>query len=225
MHKDSVDPIPVYIQKMPTIEIPNYIYQNQGNGTFVKKAREWGFNKKGVSAGAAYADFDNDGDLDLVVNHSNDFARIYKNRSEELTKNNYLGVQLEGSPSNKAGLGAKVKLFCKGQQFYQEQSPSRGFQSSSDPILNFGIGTNTSIDSLLVIWPNDNFQKLLDVKPNQRLTLKFSDAKEKWKYSNPWSTVFRQDTISPVRHRENTFSDFTVQGLLPNYLSATRTVY
>ena len=222
MHKDSVDPIPVYIQKMPTIEIPNYIYQNQGNGTFVKKASEWGFTKKGVSAGAAYADFDNDGDLDLVVSHSNDFARVYKNRSEVLTKNNYLSVQLEGATLNRAGLGAKVKVFCKGQQFYQEQAPARGFQSSSDPVLNFGIGTNTLIDSLLVIWPNDNFQKLVDVKPNQKLTLKFSDAKEKWRYDTTaryGQSVLLQDTISQLRHRENTFSDFTVQGLLPNYLS------
>ncbi len=222
MHKDSVDPIPVYIQKMPTIEIPNYIYQNQGNGTFLKRAKEWGFTKKGVSAGGAYADFDNDGDLDLVVNHSNDFARIYKNNSESITKNNYLSIQLDGPPSNKNGLGAKVKLFCKGQQFYQEQSPARGFQSSSDPVLNFGIGTNNTIDSLLVIWPNDNFQKLVNIKPNQKLQIKFTDAAQKWIYdtvTHSNQTFFSHDTIPGLKHRENTFSDFTVQSLLPNYLS------
>lgn len=222
MHKDSVDPIPVYIQKMPTIEIPNYIYQNQGNGTFLKKTKEWGFNKKGVSAGAAYADLDNDGDLDLVVNHSNDFARIYKNNSETITKNNYLSIQLEGTAANQTGLGAKVKLFCKGQQYYQEQSPGRGFQSSSDPVLNFGVGKNKIIDSVLVIWPNDNFQKLIAIKANQRLIIKITDAKEKWVYDtvvNSKQTFFTQATMPQVRHRENTFSDFTVQSLLPGYLS------
>jgi enediyne biosynthesis protein E4 len=222
MHKDSVDPIPVYIQKMPTIEIPNYIYQNQGNGTFLKKTREWGFDKKGVSAGAAYADLDNDGDLDLVVSHANDFARIYKNNSETATKNNYLSIQLEGPPANKAGLGTKVKLFCKGEQYYQEQSPARGFQSSSDPVLNFGVGANTVIDSLLVIWPDDSFQKLVDVKTNQRLTIKIADAKEKWVYDTviySKQPFFKQTVMTDIRHRENTFSDFTVQGLLPNYLS------
>ena len=221
MHKDSVDPIPVYIQKMPTIEIPNYIYQNQGNGTFLKKSEDWGFDKKGVSAGAAYADLDNDGDLDLVVSHSNDFARIYKNNSETLTKNNYLSIQLEGPSTNRSGLGTKVKLFCNGHQYYQEQSPGRGFQSSSDPVLNFGIGANNTIDSLLVIWPNDNFQKLLNVKANQRLTIKIADAKEKWFYDTSVyrRPFFTQDTMPGVRHRENIFSDFTVQVLLPNYLS------
>ena len=222
MHKDSVDPIPVYIQKMPTIEIPNYIYQNQGNGTFSKKTQDWGFTKKGVSAGAAYADFDNDGDLDLVVNHSNDFARLYKNNSETITKNNYLSIQLQGQPGNKAGLGAKVKLFCNGQQFFQEQSPGRGFQSSSDPVLNFGVGTNNIIDSLVVIWPNDNFQKLVNIKANQRLSLNIADAKEKWAYDTVVyanQTYFTQKTLPDVRHRENTFSDFTIQGLLPHYIS------
>jgi len=222
MHKDSVDPIPVYIQKMPTIEIPNYIYQNQGDGTFQKKTQEWGFTKKGVSAGAAYADFDNDGDLDLVVSHSNDFARLYKNNSEAITKNNYLSILLEGSSANKAGFGAKVKLFCKGQQYFQEQSPARGFQSSSDPVMNFGVGTNNIVDSLLVIWPNDDFQKMVNIKANQRLTIKIADAKQKWVYDTAVysnQTFFTQTTMPGVKHRENIFSDFTVQSLLPNYFS------
>jgi hypothetical protein len=221
MHKDSVDPIPVYIQKMPTIEIPDYIYQNQGNGSFVKKTREWGFNKKGVSAGAAYSDLDNDGDLDLVVNQSNDFARIYKNNSEKIAKNNYLSIQLEGAKTNKTGVGTKVKLFCKGQQYYQEQSPVRGFQSSSDPVLNFGIGSSDVVDSLLIIWPNDQFQKFANIKANQKLLIKASDAKEKWIYDTilPSKTFFTQTAIPDVVHKENVFSDFTVQNLIPHYFS------
>ncbi|MGZ8559782.1 MAG: VCBS repeat-containing protein, partial [Chitinophagaceae bacterium] len=222
MHKDSVDPIPVYIQKMPTIEIPNYIYQNQGNETFIKKSKEWGFDKKGVSAGAAYADLDNDGDLDLVINNANDFASIYKNNAETFVKNNYLRIQLEGATTNRSGIGSKVKLFCKGQQYYQEQYPSRGFQSSSDPVLNFGVGTNSIIDSVIVIWPNDHFQKLLAINPNEKLILKQADAKEKWIYDtvvNSAGTFFSQSAMPAFRHTENKFSDFTVQGLLPNFLS------
>ena len=222
MHKDSIDPIPVYIKKMPTIEIPNYIFQNQGNGTFLKKTVEWGFDEKGVSAGAAYADLDNDGDLDLVINNSNAFAGIYKNNNETLTKNNYLSIRLQGGAANTEGLGAKVKLYCKGQQYYQEQSPARGFQSSSDPVLNFGVGANNIIDSILVIWPNDNFQKLVGIKASQRLIIRQIDAKEKWVYGSidPSEQSYFTQTIMPeVRHRENSFSDFTVQGLLPNYLS------
>ena len=139
-------------------------------------------DQPGVSAGAAYADLDNDGDLDLVINNSNDYAGIYKNNNETLSTNNYLRIHLKGNAANERGIGAKVKLFCKGQQYYQEQSPVRGFQSSVDPVLNFGIGKNNLIDSVLVIWPNDNFQKLINVKPNQTLTVKLTDAKEKWVY-------------------------------------------
>jgi enediyne biosynthesis protein E4 len=222
MHKDSVDPIPEYIRKMPTNEIPNYIFKNEGNGTFSKKTAEWGLNQKGVSAGAAYADLDNDGDLDLVVNNSNDFAGIYKNNSEKLIKNNYLRVQLDGGSANARGIGTKVKLFCKGQQYYQEQSPVRGFQSSCDPVLNFGVGKNEIIDSVLIIWPNDNFQKMVSVKPNQLLTVKITDAKEKWNYdtaANKSQSLFTQTVMPDVRYKENTFNDFTVQSLLPNYLS------
>ena len=222
MRKDSVDPIPAYIGKMPTIEIPNYIFQNQGNGTFKKKTTEWGFDRKGVSAGAAYADLDNDGDLDLVINNNNNFADIYKNNCEKLIKNNFLRVQLNGGTSNQRGTGTKVKIFCKGEQYYQEQSPVRGFQSSSDPVLNFGVGKNTIIDSILIIWPNDNFQILVSVPVNQSLVLKITDAKEKWKYDtvvDKSQCFLSQTTMADVRYQENPFNDFTVQTLLPNYLS------
>ncbi len=222
MRNASVDAIPAYIQKMPTIEIPNYIFQNQGNGTFLKKTMEWGFGEKGVSTGAAYADLDNDGDLDLIINNSNNCAGIYKNNTERLSKNHYLSIHLKGNPANERGIGAKVKLFCKGQQYYQEQSPVRGFQSSVDPVLNFGIGKHISIDSVLVIWPDDNFQKLYNIKPDQILTIKLTDAKSKWVYdtiANTKKSFFIQNSLPNVRHYENAFSDFSVQALMPNYLS------
>ncbi len=222
MRKASVDPILVYIQKMPTIEIPNYIFQNQGNGTFLKRTLEWGFGETGVSTGAAYADLDNDGDLDLVINNSNNYAGIYKNNTERISENHYLSIHLKGNTANERGIGAKVKLFCKGQQYYQEQSPVRGFQSSVDPVLNFGIGKNISIDSVLVIWPDDNFQKLYNVKPDQILTIKLTDAKAKWAYDtivNTKKSLFLQTSLPNVQHNENAFSDFKVQSLMPNYLS------
>lgn len=222
MHKDSVDPIPEYIRKMPTNETPNYIFQNLGDGNFQKKNSDWGFDEKGVSAGAAYADLDNDGDLDLVINNTNDFAAIYKNNNETVNKNNYLRLQLDGGSANQRGIGTKVRLFCKGEQFYQEQSPVRGFQSSADPVLNFGVGKNTIIDSVLIIWPNDQFQKLVSVKPNQTLTIKLVDANIKWQYDtalNKSRTILNQTIMPEAAHHENAFSDFTLQSLLPNYLS------
>jgi enediyne biosynthesis protein E4 len=222
MHHDSVDAVPDYIKKMPTNQIPNYIFKNNGDGTFTNKAKEWGMDQPGVAAGAAYADLDNDGDLDLVVNNSNDYAGIYRNNSEKIEKNNFLRVKLLGSRENERGIGAKVKLFCKGNQFYQEESPVRGFQSSSDPILNFGIGKNNVIDSVLIIWPNDYFQKLNNVKPDQTLTLRISDAHEKWVYDTTGhakTALISQIVLPNVAHHENRFNDFTVQTLLPNFLS------
>jgi len=221
-NKDTFDAVPEYIKKMPTLQIPNYIFQNNGNETFTKKTTEWGLTKPGVSAGAAYVDLDNDGDLDLVINNSNDYAGIYKNNNEALSTNSYLRIHLKGTAANERGIGAKVKLFCKGQQFFQEQSPVRGFQSSVDPVLNFGIGKNQLIDSILVIWPNDNFQKLINIKPNQTLTVNIADAKEKWVYDttvNATQSLLIQKTLPDVQHHENDFRDFTEQGLLPNYLS------
>jgi len=221
-NKDTFDAVPEYIKKMPTLQIPNYIFQNNGNETFTKKTTEWGLTKPGVSAGAAYVDLDNDGDPDLVINNSNDYAGIYKNNNETLSTNSYLRIHLKGTTANERGIGAKVKLFCKGQQYFQEQSPVRGFQSSVDPVLNFGIGKNQLIDSILVIWPNDNFQKLININPNQTLTVNITDAKEKWVYdtiANATQSLLTQKTLPDVQHHENDFRDFTEQGLLPNYLS------
>jgi hypothetical protein len=223
MHGDKVDAIPEYIKKMPTNEIPNYIFQNNGNGTFSKKTDEWGLKKQGVSSGAAYADLDNDGDLDLVINNSNDFASIYRNNSEDIIKNNYLRVQLQGNPGNERCIGTKVKLFCKGQQYYQEESPVRGFQSSVDPVLNFGVGKNTLIDSVIIIYPDDHFQKFVNVKPNQTLVAKLSEAKDKWMYNTTAyasaSAFFSQTALPNIAHHENPFNDFSHQLLMPNYLS------
>ena len=222
MKKEPVDPIPEYIRKMPTLEVPNYMFQNNGDETFTKRTKEWGLSKVGVSAGAAYSDLDNDGDLDLVINNSNDYADIYRNNAEAIGKNNFLRVRLKGNASNERGIGARVKLFCKGEQYFQEQSPVRGFQSSTDPVLNFGVGKNNSIDSILVIWPNDYFQKLVNVKPNQTLTFRITDAKEKWIFEtnvNADKSLFVQTTLPGVQHHENAFSDFNVQSLLPNYIS------
>jgi hypothetical protein len=166
-----------FLNSMPSIEMSDYIFQNQGNGRFIKKTTEWGIEKKGVSAGAAYADLDNDGDMDLVINNTNGFASIYKNNSEQRSTNNYLRIQLKGDAQNGTGIGSKITLYCKKDKFYQEQMPVRGFESSVDQVLNFGLGKYTTIDSVLIIWPDDRKQLLQNVKSNQSLVLKISDAR------------------------------------------------
>jgi len=213
--------VPDYINEMPSIVIPNYIFKNQGNGTFIKKTVDWGLDQKGVSSGAAYADLDNDGDMDLVVNNINEFAGIYKNNSEQLVKNNYLKIKLQGTSKNPSGIGAKVTLFCNGQQYFQEQSPVRGFQSSVDPILNFGIGKNLSVDSVLVTWPNDVIQKIKKIKANQTLVIKIADT-QPGVIENVPAAENKYFALTPSLnfiHRENTYNDFDRQSLLPGYLS------
>jgi hypothetical protein len=214
------DPAYKLLDHVPTVKIPNYVFRNNGNGVFENKTIEWGLNKPLLSYGAAYADLDNDGAMDLVVNHTNDYASIYKNNSRTTLKNNFIRIKLEGSAPNRNGIGSKIKIFNKGNVYYQEQFPVRGYQSSVDLRLNFGLGQLTTIDSLIVIWPNDSYQVIHNIPVNQTLTLKATDAKGRYNYSKPPVTsLIDTAEIASIRHHENAFNDFTVQRLLPNYLS------
>ena len=210
-----------FIEKMPTIVQSNYVFQNVGNDRFEKKNTDWGLDQKGISAGAVYADLDNDGDMDLVVSNTNENASVYRNNSELLNKNSYLRVQLKGDKQNSLGFGAKVVLYAKGVKYFQEQIPVRGFQSSVDPVLNFGLGENQVVDSLFIIWPNDKSQKINNVKVNQTLTLDVKNANLDLKFNPiPAGDKYLVNSASVnFTHTENQFNDFTVQTLLPNYLS------
>ncbi len=212
-----------FIKRMPDNALSSYFFQNNGDLTFTKKSKDWGLDQNSVSAGAAYADLDNDGAMDLVVNNTNDFAGIFKNNGNTINKANYLRVALHGDAKNGTGIGSKVKVFCKGQQYMQEQFPVRGFQSSVDQVLHFGVGKNTIIDSVIVIWPDDRMQKLLQVKVNQTLDVKLADATGKWVYDA--GEKIKNTYLKPVsppsgmQHREKDFDDFSLQKLLTNYLS------
>ncbi len=209
-----------FIDKMPANKIANYIFKNNGDETFTKKIDDWGMNDPSVSSGAAYADLDNDGDLDMIICNTNDFASIYKNNNESLAKNNFLRIQLTGNKANSIGTGAKVKVYCKDTLYYQEQMPVRGFQSSVDPVLNFGLGKHTTADSIIIIWPNDQYQKLRQVKTNQTIAIKQTDAHDTWVYDTVRPAgYFSTTTLDNIRHKENQFNDFTIQTLLPGYLS------
>jgi hypothetical protein len=222
MHGETVDAIQEYLKKMPTNFIPNYIFRNNGNETFTKKTVDWGLNQSTVSAGAAYVDLNNDGALDLVVNNSNDYSSVYKNNSNSITHNKFLRVRLQGTTLNRWGIGSKVKVYCGKDLYYQEQFPVRGFQSSVDPVLNFGIGSHAGCDSVIVIWPDDHFQKLVNVQPNQMLVLDQKNATGVWHYDTTQSSAkkyFTEKQLQGAAHHENNFNDFTVQPLMPNYLS------
>ncbi|MCW3118915.1 MAG: ASPIC/UnbV domain protein [Chitinophagaceae bacterium] len=208
------------VAKMPTIKISNYLFKNNGSGTFDNKTKEWGLYKPAISSGAAYADLDNDGDMDLIVNNTNEYASVYENNSTTITNNNFIRIKLEGTAKNRNGIGAKIKVFCKDNIYTQEQFPVRGYQSSVDMALSFGLGKAKTIDSLLIIWPNDTYQTLYNQPSNQTLVLKAGDAKKPYSFARPpLKTTFSMTVIGNMGHTENLFNDFTVQRLLPNYLS------
>ena len=219
------------IGRMPPSPGTSYLYHNNGNSTFSRANAQWGLDQKTVSAGAAYADLNNDGALDLVINNTNDYAGIYRNNARQGNSpatggqsrngNHYLRVALLGDPKNSTGIGSKVKLFCKDTIFYQEAFPVRGFQSSVDPVLNFGTGDHSIIDSILVIWPDDRFQVLHQVKTDQLVKISQKDAAGVWDYKTrhvapkPLLTT----VATTLSHKENSFNDFDQQPLLLNYLS------
>jgi hypothetical protein len=210
------------ITKMPTIEISSYMFHNRGDGTFEKRTKEWGFDKRGVSSGSAYVDLDNDGDLDLVVNKSNDFAGIYMNNAESMLKNNFVKIALKGNAKNPWAIGSKVTLHCKNDIFFQEQQPVRGYQSSVDPNLVFGIGKHNTVDSVVVVWPDDKIQVLRNVQANKTIVVT-PDAGQQVGISaqaNNVDVMFSKDPQTQLFvHHEDNFNDFNVQLLLPNYLS------
>ena len=210
-----------YISHMPAIKIENYIYQNAGNDKFINKIQDWGLDEKTLSHGAVYADLDNDGDMDLITNNTDDYAGVYQNNASTIEKNNYLKINLQGEQQNSLGFGAKLYVMKNGQTFYQEQMPVRGYCSSVDAVLNFGLGKITDIDSVRIIWGNDKTQLLKNVKINQTLPLKQNEAKDNWDYSTNSSSQLLTESVNTIdfAHIENEFNDFTVQGLLPNYLS------
>src|SRR2546429_4568396 len=164
------------IGKMPHVPVANYAYRNNGDLTFTNQARAWGLAQPGFSNGAAYVDLNNSGALDLVVNRIDAPAAIYRNRSRELNKTPSLQVVLRGSGANTAGIGAKVVVRQGGTTQLLEQMPPRGFQSSVDPRLHFGLGGSTTIDSLRVIWPDRRSQTLTNVAVDRTLTLSQQDA-------------------------------------------------
>jgi enediyne biosynthesis protein E4 len=212
--KEEVDSI---INKMPSTPIPNYGFRNNGDLTFTNKSAEWGLNTPGFSNGAAYGDLDNDGDLDLIVNNVNQPCFVYENKANEKTGNHYLKVKLKGEGKNTFGIGSVVNVYFNGQIHKREQVPSRGFQSSVDPVLGFGLGKATKVDSVKVIWPNGKTEVIRNVTCDQLITFDSKNAikKELFAGNNKTSTEKLVEINSPFNpHKENAYVDFDYEGLI-----------
>lgn len=216
MREDVMD----LVKKMPSSNVVNYMFRNiQGNG-FEHATEKWGLNQTSNSNGAAYADLDNDGDLDLIVNNINKPAFIYSNATQQLAKNNFLQIKLLGDAGNTLGLGAKLSLYSGGQMQVVEQNPARGYLSSVSPVLHFGLASAKQIDSLIITWNSGKEQRLYNLPANQVLSLSEKNAKEavtkpvksfQWFNQVP-SAIAYKDTTSPTH-------DFDRQPLLVCELS------
>ena len=157
------------VNKIPSIAVPNKMFRNQGNLKFTDEGENWGFTQNSFSNGAACADLDNDGDLDIVVNNVNEPAFVFKNNSREQTGNNFTGIIAKGNGKNPFAIGTKIVVYSGKQVLTREIMPSRGFQSSVDYKQTIGIGSLATVDSICIIWPDLSFTKTVHPVINKYL--------------------------------------------------------
>ena len=213
----------------------NYIFEGDTTLIFKDRSLDWGFEEATLSQGAAYADLDGDGGLDLITNDMNQPAGIYRNNiRQQHPSSHYLTIQCKGRSPNTFGIGAKVFLFVNGKIQYQELQPERGFMSSCEPLLHFGLGETSTIDSLVVIWPDNTVQRMLTVSTDKKLLLVYDQKKtntiqdhaafitallDRRQAPQLLKDITAQAGIT-YTHRENTsFIDFDQQWFLPHELS------
>lgn len=198
------------IDMIPSTPIPNVVYANEGGLVFTERAKEWGLGEPGYSSGASWADFDNDGDLDLVVNNVNKHAKIFKNRSVEYLNNQWLHVDLKGESPNRYAIGASVEVWADRSYWYREHFLQRGYQSSVDPGMFFGLANHDTIDSLKVNWPDGRISVLKNVESSQSITVHQSKASLPDTTNDYSEPALIAGDISPDKHLDAPlFSDIT----------------
>jgi hypothetical protein len=206
-------------KQAPSSPLSNYIFRNKGGLEFEKVAKEWGFDTPGFSSGVAYGDLDNDGDLDIITNNMDAPAFVYENKAT----GNYLKINFKGSDKNKFGYGAKVTIKHNGKIQIAENTVTRGYLSSVEPGVFFGLGKETKIDQVEIVWADGKITDFHDIKANTTLTAKYSNAKLVEKEPYKAKTLFSPITASELGitfvHKENEFDDFAREILLPYKLS------
>ena len=203
------------IKQMPSTLTTNYIFKNNGDLTFSNLTKDWGIELPINSNGAVYADLDNDGDLELIVNNINEEASIYQNLQQENSPQNFVDITLKNG--NKSVEGTKVYAYSGGLKQYQEASNLRGFQSSVSTPLHFGLGTNTKIDSIRIIWNDNSSQLITNLPINQQNTISYQKGLEYQEINN--NPYFEEIKNTSFVHSQMPFNDFSKQLLLPQMYS------
>ena len=208
---------------MSTTPLPDYAFRNDGGMHFSNQATAWGLDTPNVSSGAAYGDLDGDGALDLVVNNANLESFVYRNNVRaQLPTHHFLTVRLEGTGMNRYAIGSRVTAWAGSDEYVQELSPVRGFQSSVDYALVFGVGTHERLDSVTVSWPDGRHSAQTNVTSNTKLAIRYAEAGAAPAVAPPapalMSNVTAQAAIGFV-HKENEFVDFDRERLIPRMLS------
>lgn len=219
-------PKELLLEQIPEVKLRNYAFRNIGDLTFSDVTEDWGIELPTFSNGAAYADLDNDGDLDYIVNNIDDSAHVFRNNlvQQKNNKNNYLRLRLKAAPDNAEGLGAFIEIkYGNGKFQVHEQTPYRGYLSTMEPYIHFGLGENTIVDSITITWPDERQQVLTNIKTNQVITITKTDnlpLKSTHIVQNNY--LFNDITgSSGIRyiHQERDYIDFNVQKLLPHKFS------
>jgi len=215
------------LDMIPEVKIPNFMFRNNSNLTFTDVSKEWGISLPSFTNGTAYADLDNDGDLDIITNNIDDPAFLFENtlyakdKKENLA--HYLRVDLRGPADNNLGFGARVSIWTKGNLQSAESHCVRGYLSKSESTIHFGLGTNTIVDSIKVQWADGKEQKLETQKADQTIVLDHAKAKKEIKETSKTSSYLSM--IDPASmgidymHEENDFIDFNLQKTLPHKFS------
>lgn len=210
-----------YLASMPPINQPNYFFKNEAGKKFTNKNKDYGLTSPSVSGASAYADLDNDGDMDLVVSNVGDYAMVYRNNNTTTATQNYINIKLQGSANNLNAIGSRLYVFTKDQTFIKDMQPCRGFQSTVDYRIAFGLGNRTTLDSIVVYWPDGKYQKFIGQAINTTATLKYDNNKLYDKsFKTAATPLFVPYAAGPQhQYQADRFDDLKVQGLLPFYLS------
>ncbi len=209
---------------LPVVNIPNYSFKNKGNNLFENTSAAWGLTISSFSNGGAYADLDNDGDLDFVVNNINDPAFVYENtlNSDKTKKTNYLVIKLEGPSPNINAVGASIHIFFGNNQVYYEQQPCRGYLSSVEGRAYFGLGADTIVDKIEIKWPDGRIHIVENARANQQINFSHDAPMQELALPNETKPIFVSVADRHAIHYkpvERDFIDYTIQTTLPHKLS------